>query len=325
MTRKFLFSSIYGAGLGVVLAFALHFASILGTANLRTVLPGLVYRSAQPRGATLDRLVRRHGIRTVINLRGCSPHLDWYRDESRHTAELDLDQEDVVFSASRMPSPQSVRHLVAVFDRARYPVLLHCHQGVDRTGLAAVMVLLLHTHTPLPEARRQMSLEMGHVRLGRTRFIGRLFDQYERWLAGLSLTHSPGVFRAWATKHYCPAEARSEWELVGPGTDIPAYAVTMMHVKAHNRSPGSWHFRADRNAGIHAYAYLDDAQGRRVWADVAGRFDVDVGPGEAVALRLSLPGLAPGRYSLVVELIDEPHASFTQLGDAPLALDLTVS
>lgn len=325
MTRKLLFSSIHGAIVGVGLAVGLHFAVILGTPNVHAVVPGLVFRAAQPSTATLERLVRRHGVRTVINLRGCCPDGDWYRAEAAHTARLGLDQEDVSLSAARMPPPQAVRQIVEALDHARYPIVLHCQQGVDRTGLAAVMVLLLHTDTPLSQARRQLSLEMGHVVLGRTRFISRVFDQYERWLAGLGLEHSPGVFRVWATRHYYPAEARSSWEVVGPGTDLPALTATVLHLKAHNRSNGTWRFRADRNAGIHAHAYLEDRAGRRALIDLAGLFDIDVGPGEAVPLRLSLPPLAPGRYTLLVELYDEPHASFTQLGDEPLVLDLTVS
>ncbi len=317
--------ALQGAALGAALAVGWHFAAILGTANLRTVIPGRVYRSAQPHTNTLAYLARRHGVRTVLNLRGCAPPLGWYQAETRDTVALDLDQEDFTFSASRMPSPVSIRHLIDVLDRATYPIVLHCYQGVDRTGLAAACVLLLQTDTPLPQARRQMSLQTGHVALGRTRYIGRFFDAYERWLADLGLSHSPAVFRVWATKHYCPAQARSDWQLVGPGTEIPAHAVTVLHLRATNRSPQTWHFHPGRNVGVHGYAYLEDAGGLRTWIGLMGLFRADVPPGQGIDLRVSLPALPPGRYSLIVELFDEPHASFTQLGDEPLALDLLVS
>jgi hypothetical protein len=317
--------ALQGAALGAVLAVGGHFAVILGTANIRTVIPGRVYRAAQPSDKTLAYLARQHGVRTVLNLRGCAPHLGWYQAEARNTVAFDLDQEDIVFSASRMPSPVSIRNLIVAFDRATYPVVLHCHQGVDRTGLAAAVALLLMTDTPLDQARRQMSLEMGHVPLGRTRHISRFFDAYERWLADLGLSHSPAVFRVWATRHYYAGEARGDWQLVGPGTDVPAYAATVLHLRATNRSQATWHFHPGKNVGVHGYWYLDDARGVRIGTGGMGFFRADVEPGQSIDLRASLPALPPGRYSLTVELFDEPHASFTQLGDDPLVLDLLVS
>lgn len=318
-------AAVQGVILGGVLAVGWHFGAILATANVHTVIPDRVYRAGQPHQTTLTALVQKYGIRTVLNLRGCAPHLDWYRNESRYTLALDLDQEDIIFSASRLPSPDSVRRLIEAFDRAAYPVVLHCHQGVDRTGLAAVCVLLLQTDTPLAQARRQMSPEMGHVPLGRTRFIGRFFDFYQRWLNEWGLEHSPAVFRVWATKYYCPGEARSGWTLIGPGTDLPTQVANVLHLRATNRSLATWRFRPGRNVGIHGYWYLDDAQGRRVQSGGMGYQYADIKPGDSIDLRASLPALPPGRYSLLVELFDEPHASFTQLGDDPLTLDLLVS
>src|SRR5262249_56991078 len=99
------------------------------TPNLRTVIPGRVYRAAQPSDKTLAYLARRHGVRTVLNLRGCAPHLGWYQAEARDTVALDLDQEDLIFSASRMPSPVSIRHLIDALDRPTYPLGLHCYQA----------------------------------------------------------------------------------------------------------------------------------------------------------------------------------------------------
>ena len=45
------------------------------------IVPGRVYRSGQLSPQDLDRFTRALGIRTVINLRGFCPGLDWYREE----------------------------------------------------------------------------------------------------------------------------------------------------------------------------------------------------------------------------------------------------
>src|SRR5262245_49055740 len=173
--------ALRGLAVGIIVAVSLHFACVLLGPNFRTVLPGQVYRSGQLSPAQLNGYARRHGIRTVVNLRGPCPPMSWYRGQAEATAELDIAQEDVSFSATRMPSTDSIRQLIEVLDRCEYPILLHCHQGADRTGLASVMVMLLRGAT-LDEALRQLGPASGHVPIGRTATIDHFFGLYRDWL-----------------------------------------------------------------------------------------------------------------------------------------------
>src|SRR5262245_34652810 len=59
-----------GGTAGVVLALLLHGGYVLVGPNFHTVIPGAIYRCGQPSGRQLKRLVRKLGIRTVVNLRG---------------------------------------------------------------------------------------------------------------------------------------------------------------------------------------------------------------------------------------------------------------
>ena len=47
-------------------------------------------------------------------------------------------------------------------DNAPKPILFHCHSGADRTGLASMMYLLLHTNGALADAQKQISFRYGH-------------------------------------------------------------------------------------------------------------------------------------------------------------------
>src|SRR5262249_24099908 len=105
-----------GAAAGLVLAAVAHAGSVLVGPNFRTVLPGEVYRCAQPSPASLERLIRTRGIRTVINLRGCSDPTPWYLEQCRVTSRLHVSQEDLSLSAGRLPSSHSLRQLVEVLD-----------------------------------------------------------------------------------------------------------------------------------------------------------------------------------------------------------------
>src|SRR5262245_61975743 len=187
-------AALLGGAAALLLAGAAEAARVWVGDNVHRIRPGLAYRSAQLTPAKLRRVITDHGVRTVVNLRGCANPFDWYLDECRTTHALDVNQEDVCLSASRLPPPAELRRLVEVFDRTEYPVLIHCRRGIDRTGLAAAVFLLLHTDADLPAARRQLGLRYGHVAIGRTANMHAFLDLYEDWLDGWGVSHAPELF-----------------------------------------------------------------------------------------------------------------------------------
>ncbi|MFK5004469.1 hypothetical protein, partial [Klebsiella pneumoniae] len=86
--------------------------------NVRTVLPGRVYRSDQLVGSTLHSVLAQHGIRMVINLRGGSSRDSWYRSEREECARLNVQHCDTAFSATHMPPPGELQKLLQCFDHA---------------------------------------------------------------------------------------------------------------------------------------------------------------------------------------------------------------
>ncbi|HEX4589170.1 MAG TPA: tyrosine-protein phosphatase, partial [Gemmataceae bacterium] len=209
---KFGRTAAVGITLGLAVAAAVEAGSIFLGRNLHVVIPGEAYRCAQLSHDQFVDTIRGHGIRTVVNLRGTSPEQDWYAAESQATFDADISQEDITLSAYRLPSPDELRRLIEVFDHSEYPILFHCRQGVDRTGLTAALALLLYTDTGLDEARRQLSVRYSHFSLGRTTAMQRFFDLYAGWLDGRP--HAPGLFRRWATEEYCPGPERGRLEVI---------------------------------------------------------------------------------------------------------------
>src|SRR5205085_9258034 len=136
-------------GAGVVIGAGAEAARVLLGSNEHTVIPGKVYRSAQLGRQKLERVIAEKHIRTVVNLRGCCPDMDWYRADAAATHAAGASLEDLAFSAKRRPHPGEVARLIEVFDRTEYPVLLHCAAGADRTGLASAVALLLLTGSDL--------------------------------------------------------------------------------------------------------------------------------------------------------------------------------
>jgi hypothetical protein len=319
---------VHGCLTGVLLALALHLGYILLGPNLHTVVPGRVYRSAQPTGPQLESLVHRLGIRTILNLNGCCDPLPWYIEEARASNHLNVSQVDVGLSAGRLPSVPAVRQLVEVLDHSEYPILIHCHKGIDRTGLAATLYLLLYTDLPPAEARSQLSLWRGHLSVGRTGNLDRFFDLYGEWLAAHGRQHSREAFRRWLEQDYCPGECLCALEVLEPTGEpirVPRGRPFPVRVRCTNTSIKPWRFRPGSNAGIHAHFVIVDAQGALEAEGRAGLFDATVPPGGHIDLTLALPALyRPGRYRLRVDMADEQHAHFVQTGSEPLFRNLEV-
>jgi hypothetical protein len=288
--------------------------------NTHTVVPGRLYRTAQMTPERLAKHVERHGIKTVVNLRG-RPFADWYGEECRATQALGISQEDVVTSAHRLPAPQELRRLIEVFDRSEHPVTIHCHQGADRTGLAAGVYVLLYTDADYGTARRQCSPRYGHIAFDRAAAMDDFFDLYEDWLARTGQTHTPAVFRRWATVEYAPPLGTGRLELIDPPTEVAAGKGFVLRVRAYNTGREAWEMKAGSRVGVHVgYQVLDARKYSSLYQGQAGFVDAVVSPGESIDLELPIPPLGPGKYSLLADL-SKWHVDFVKYGSEPLTYD----
>jgi hypothetical protein len=295
-------------------------------ANFHIVLPGRVYRCAQPSVAALDSMIQERGIRTVVNLRGTCDPVDWYLDEAQTVHRHNICLVDINFSAGRLPSVSEMRQLVHVLERTEYPILLHCRRGADRTGMAAAVALFLTSDTPLSEARNQLGWRFGHVALGRTAQLDQFLDFYEEWLTTTGLSHSKNTFRDWVMDHYRPGACWSELALKKPmPSQVSATQFTALRVNAHNTSLQSWRLSPQSTAGVHIGCFIYDEQDRLIDVIKSGFRDEVVQPNETTEFTVALPPLGkPGRYRLMVDMVDEQQCWFYQTGSQPLEVELTV-
>ena len=142
-----------------------------------------VFRSPQPGEDQLARRILAHDIRTVVCLRG---HGDETAASRRATAAAGAEFVNVPMAARRVPPPATLLELWHIAGSAERPLLLHCRAGVDRTGLAAAIVVL-HDTGDLGRARAQLALvPYGHVGAMGTEAMGEVLDRYEPHAARLS-------------------------------------------------------------------------------------------------------------------------------------------
>ncbi len=132
--------------------------------NFHEVLPGELYRSAQPSPIQLDSYIKRYGIKTVINLRGPSDR-QWYRDEVAITTKLSAGLVDFRMKADRQLTLAEGEQLITLLKNAPKPILIHCRAGSDRTGLASMIYLQQIAGINEETAEWQLSPYYGHFAL----------------------------------------------------------------------------------------------------------------------------------------------------------------
>jgi protein tyrosine phosphatase (PTP) superfamily phosphohydrolase (DUF442 family) len=130
--------------------------------NLHVVEAGQVYRAARLPASDLAGVVERYGIRSVLNLEGARPGKPWYQAEVQTLDRLGVARYDDRISATRMLTPSQVDGIIDILRTAPKPLLVHCRDGSDRTGLVSALYLAKILGRDEDEADQQLSLAYGH-------------------------------------------------------------------------------------------------------------------------------------------------------------------
>jgi protein tyrosine/serine phosphatase len=179
MNGKFWKTTGLGAGAAAILLGG-YLGALQLTGNFHEVLPGVLYRSAQPSAADIAAYSREYGIRTIVNLRGESENSDWYRQEIAAAQQAGIEHIDFRMSASKQLTLDRTRQLIALLREAPKPILIHCQAGADRSGLASVIFLQQIAGIDEETAERQLSILYGHIGIP---YLSSSFAMDENWEA----------------------------------------------------------------------------------------------------------------------------------------------
>jgi protein tyrosine/serine phosphatase len=130
--------------------------------NFHIVEDGQLYRSGRMSSEELEKSVRQYGLKSVLNLEGARPQKPWYREEVAELDRLHIAHYDFRLSATRVTPPDQVATLLDIIRIAPKPLLVHCRNGVDRSGLASALYLAKLRNRDEDEAYGQLSLAYGH-------------------------------------------------------------------------------------------------------------------------------------------------------------------
>ena len=311
-------------GLGILGLIVLG-PSLFGD-NFRAVVPERVYRSGQLSPEELEERIRRHGLKSILNLRGEKEDRHWYRRELEVAERHGVDFRSLDLIPERLPSRPDLVALIDRLEGLSEPILIHCSAGADRTGFASVIARMAKGGAPFEEARSELSFWYGHLPFGPASEIGRIFDRYDEYrrFSGAGSDWAP--FERWARELYVPYVYRAAMAATGLPSEVPSGERMDVQVRATNESPGPWVFSSDDKRGVKLGVKLLDA-GSTSWVDYDrhGHMDRTVGPGETIELDVAIwAPRTPGEYELKLDMVDEHVTWFEDQGSEPLVQKIIV-
>lgn len=131
-----------------------------GLYHFAVVEPGVLLRCGQPRVRDLETIRQRHGLKTIVCARGGTRHPlrgRWHRHETAYCERAGIRLVMMPFSDARSPD-------LAIFDRfleivrapENRPVLVHCEQGIHRTGILCAAHRVALGGWPLADALAEL-------------------------------------------------------------------------------------------------------------------------------------------------------------------------
>jgi protein-tyrosine phosphatase len=216
-SRRRVYALLVAVGLATTLAYTFRRPWFQG--NLGVVDAGRVYRSAQPVEGLRQTLIT-YRVASVINLRGGSEDDAWYAAEVRETGDQGVDFYDFPLSATRRPSRRELLTLLDFFNRCKYPLLIHCKSGSDRTGLVSGLYLMAERNVAPARAVGAFSLSHGHVPLFGPEHLHEPFLEYDAWLKSNHLAHNPVRLLEWVQRIYRDPDATAHFTPLRPGPRV---------------------------------------------------------------------------------------------------------
>ena len=295
------------------------------TTNFHAVVPGEVYRSAQPGPDQLQRWARRYGLKTVINLRGAS-RLRFYEAERKAAREAGLTMIDIRLTSQDAPSALWIRRLIEALRTAERPLLIHCQAGADRTGVASVLAAMAVGGQDYAAAKGQLSAKYLHVNPWKNRIV-ELLEEYEDYCRRNAVdTAGWAQFRRWAVEDYHPHYYRVEIAAPAALSARPGQKLTAS-VEIRNTSLRT--IPAGDPAKTFTLAVFTGTSTQQLPDSELGPRTAltkkDIPSGQSV--RIEQPLIAPqspGTYQIHFDLIEEHRTWFARQGSPVPTCELTV-
>jgi protein tyrosine/serine phosphatase len=139
-----------------------------------------IYRSAQLTPWRLKKIIKKYGIKTIVNLRG--NHQNYmYQKEKEICEEMGVNYYTVkIFSRTPHTIKKAeLEKLINILKNAPKPILFHCKAGADRTGFVAVLWHIINGRDKNWAIKKELKLRYAYLAFSKAGKIKKLFEEYD--------------------------------------------------------------------------------------------------------------------------------------------------
>jgi len=137
-----------------------------------------LYRGAQPKAGGLQ-ILKKIGIKTIVNLRGKDEHTGAENEEAR---SLGLHYYNIPLPEFSSPNDSEVQQVLDIINRVEnQPVFVHCRHGEDRTGTIIACYRISHDGWTAAASKKEAEQRgMSWTQVGMKRYIDTFYRQRQK-------------------------------------------------------------------------------------------------------------------------------------------------
>jgi len=151
------------------------------------------FRSSQPTMWQMRRMVKKYGIKTIVNLKGPNANSAYWAFEREQCEKLGVRLVDVSIASRSIPDVDRIRRAKEVFETVEYPIWMHCKAGADRAGIYSTLYQHFRQGVPIERTDQLKLWPYGHFRHSKA---GK-FDHYLELYAAYHAAHPEVGFLEW--------------------------------------------------------------------------------------------------------------------------------
>lgn len=340
--RKVLFGFI-GLLTIVFLFYISYFLKFKYFKNFYTVIDNKIYRSAQPDIYNIKQWQQQFNIHSILNLRG----QDFSSNDKNNNEIMSYSKKQlnslklyyVELSSDLLPTPTELNLIIDYIEHSPKPMLIHCKNGVDRSGLVSAIAKILNNYS-VDDALQEFTWTKGFLPYREQDILKILFFDYKNWLKDSNRFSTKENFIYWAKNKYIPSYYNVDIKLL---SDKKIYynnkkSSNAFKIQLTNTSNYPIPLRKNTSAGVYLigcyyikdtfatdclsvatkYPYIpNDINEKFAFVETNDSLDYDLQPNQHIIIDLPLHRkMKPGEYILELDLADKGRKIFSDFGSA---------